>query len=950
MNFDLPPINVSTPEIPEFTTGMLASMPSTALTSVANSQSALLTGINTKASGLKKRAEKLSGTSIAYLPTQGRIPMESAVSADKVASSAAAAVGPILSTASLISKSIEMEEDVLENAEAAGTDNDLAKDMSNAVQGLITSVIPSGDDPSQALELASIQAGLASFAAKAGTLNSNLKAIESVLSDRASGVLEEPRLRLDHLITVDDPSIDNIVSNFSKYVTDNIVEPFEENVRSFGTLAQITQLEFQEDPPMFDFTYGPPVSEDGIFILSEDGLYYDSIKGGIPEVSGVVIASKNWDLRYAPNIGGKGKTYNNDNLRNVSDNVFAADYTTSSYDENIYYETDEVLRLVQTNKQVHLDLIRGQINDLIASGVSESSAAMVNHYNNIGAIAAMYAERTSKRKKQLQLVSIFGTDEYSHTEQNHPDKDLGLGNGILIHNEGTSLKPEWHPVERIPINDFSFLKGTGAGTTVEQQESILLFSEDLDDIILPITPNFSRPTSQPYSYLDNFTISPIEEGVFPYNDGDSNVSSTANTILSLTNSVVQSGMILNYNFLSPKVTSASSSDFDVVDEGPSRADVYNGQLVASSTASVFPSGIAIPFLTGTSGGSYVRLPNNITPNGLNQTHLTQDINNLFYPANRTYDSNTEKGGGVSFDFWIHMPDLVFTDSHRYKLVAACENSGGNQNTGSRQLDVNSNRTLLSGLMDTSKVHGMIMGFRDKGGISNPQGLEFGIWPTVSQNRNDGEFGHSIVIAEDIDNDELGVTLASSIELEGTSIIDASGTFLHMAVVFDFKSDTLNIYADGVLLKSRGIKSSFDMQESNSLNIPSFTTSGDNLTSSWQSSGDVGPNVGASALGLGFTPWILGGGFSDTIPRTTYGGSLLGTRDPGFLGYNSNKHYGSPPASQHSPNLGSGANPSPTSGLDGFLGSFKLYSKALSNNEVRTNFKVQKGFFKNIKIS
>ncbi len=41
---------------------------------------------------------------------------------------------------------------------------------------------------------------------------------------------------------------------------------------------------------------------------------------------------------------------------------------------------------------------------------------------------------------------------------------------------------------------------------------------------------------------------------------------------------------------------------------------------------------------------------------------------------------------------------------------------------------------------------------------------------------------------------------------------------------------------------------------------------------------------------------------------------------------------------------------PESGLDGFIGSFKLYTKALSNTEVRKNYTFQKGFFKNIQVS
>jgi len=37
----------------------------------------------------------------------------------------------------------------------------------------------------------------------------------------------------------------------------------------------------------------------------------------------------------------------------------------------------------------------------------------------------------------------------------------------------------------------------------------------------------------------------------------------------------------------------------------------------------------------------------------------------------------------------------------------------------------------------------------------------------------------------------------------------------------------------------------------------------------------------------------------------------------------------------------------SSALNGFLGSFKVYSKALTTKEVKTNFRGQKGFFKNI---
>ena len=951
MNFEIPPVNDLLPAIPSFSIGELAAIPSTALASIANSQSSLLSGINKKAAGIKKRAEKLSGSVTAYLPTQGRIPVESTASAKKSLASVAAAVGPIVGTASLMAASIEIlgeGVDILENSEEAGTSIGEAASIAGSLGNFIQQNIPTPEDSPNAPELVELNASLASFASDASIVNANLTAIKSVLTDRASGVLAEPILILDHLIGEEDLEITKIVDNFNTFVQDNIVHPYEENIQNFGNLAQQTQLKFQEDPPMFDFSYGPPVTKEGIFILTESGLYYDVINGGIPEVSGVVIASENWNLRYAPNLGGKGKTYSKDNLENISDNVFANYHIPITDDENVYYESDEVLRLLNSNKQLHINILNDQIADLVASGVGEDSAVMVNHYSNIGAIASMYAERSLKRRKQLQLVSIFASDLYSHTIRNDEYKDLGLGDGVLIKNEGTAAAPNWHPIERIPINDFTFLNGTGAGTTIEQQESILLFSEDLDETVLPITPKFNKPTSQPYTYLNNFTLSPAEEAVFPYIEGDSHVSGTSNTILSLTNTVIQSGLVLNYNFLDPRVTTPSSLEYTVADDGPNSFGTLNGQLVASSNISVFPSGLSIPKLTGTTGGSYVRLPTNYTVDGTQQDLNTQDINNLFYPANARYDTTTEKGGGVTFDFWTHMPNFTMTDSHRYRLIAACENSGGIPTNNSLNPYIDATRTDAEGLLDLSKVHGMIMGFRDKGGIGvTASGLEFGIWPTVSQNQNNGAWGHTIAIAEDEFRDELGVTLLNSTEVEGVSFTDASANFIHMAVVFDFKTTLLNIYVDGVLLKSQSIVDSFDMKNMRTLNIPSVTRTGEGLEASWEATGDAGPNVGV--LGSAFTPWILGGGFSDTILRTNYNGSPLGNYNPGFLGYNTNSYYLGFPFGQHSPSLGS-VNPTPSSGLDGFLGSFKLYSKALSNKEVRTNFKAQKGFFKNIKTS
>jgi len=809
-------------------------------------------------------------------------------------------------------------------------------------------------------EVALIEAALANLQAVAQTAEDNIANIQAVLEDRANGILAEPELNLDGIahLASDDPAIQAIVDNYSKYVQDNIVAPFEENRARFEQLSGETQLNLQgEEPPIFDLTYGPPISVKGQFILSEDGLYYDSISGGIPEVSGIVAASSTWNLKYAPNLGGKGDLYTQDNLENFVDTVFDYDYTPDDSIADKYYKTDDILQTFDKNKILHTTLVHDQINELLSTGYSAKSATVVNYYGNIGAIAALYDEKIKKRKKQLQLVSIFASDKYSFTEQGTGNpKDLGLGDGILIENRSETYIPEWHPLERIPLNDFSFMRGTGIEVSLVKQEKLLLFSEDLEDIILPLTPVFVQSKAQPFSVIDKFSLSPTSPETFPFFNGTSNVSGDSGLVQSLVESIVSDGMVLGYNFIKPDIVDASSTKFNLDNISPDSGGFLNGQLVASSLDNVFPSGLGIPKLTGTGPNeSYVRLPSSYTPDGTEQILKTEQLDSLFYEGNLNYDTNLKVGGGVTFDFWVHVPSLVMTDTHRYRLIAACENSGGHAPQGNSYTNIRANRTINStGLHDDKKVHGMILGFRDRGGSTSPSGLEFGVFPTVSQNDNNGTYGHSVAIAESheyVDDvfqtsgiTQLGAKVASSTSVNGVDITDASSGFIHMATVFDFGEDTLKIFCDGELLTTSSIVNSFNLDGTNTLKIPSPVKEGDYLVSSWSNTSNNGPVIGKFGGADSYTPWILGGGFTDGIEKAT---SVDPNDEPGFLGYNTNSTYGEPPASQHSPTWATSHTVKQSSGLDGFLGSFKLYSRALSNSEVKKNFTFQKGFYKNI---
>ena len=66
-----------------------------------------------------------------------------------------------------------------------------------------------------------------------------------------------------------------------------------------------------EDEEVFRLTYGPPLTDSGHYVLSNDGLYYDSQTGGLDPVylaiSGVVPVGEAWKYDYDTNLGGKGE-------------------------------------------------------------------------------------------------------------------------------------------------------------------------------------------------------------------------------------------------------------------------------------------------------------------------------------------------------------------------------------------------------------------------------------------------------------------------------------------------------------------------------------------------------------------------------------------------------------------------------------------------------------------
>ena len=583
-------------------------------------------------------------------------------------------------------------------------------------------------------------------------------------------------------------------------------------------------------------------------------------------------------------------------------------------------------------------------------------------------------------------TATFGSDTFS----------TGLGSNIVVKKSGTQEEPVYEILDRIPINDFSFLKGSGQSLSLERQQEIVIVSEDLEDSILPIRPTFHVSQAQPFSVLHKFEVESVAPNDFVQvqdSSGGQGASGTGSFIKSLSESVVTDGLVVNYNFIHPNVVEASSLENNLVNYAPGIYGDIEGQLVGSSVDYVFPSGISIPRLQGAyynpsgedktaSGGSYVRIPNN------------NDVLNSLTFENQL-NKDTGLGGGFTFDFWAHVPDVSsISDAHRYKIVLSNENSGGNVinspagTVGGSQSFVNAKRTMYLGdqtkTTDFSKVHGLMMGWRDRGGSTAPSGVEFFIAPTVSNNDNTGRFGHSVCIAEKADSDtpspgtptELGVYAASSLTTTTNTrnVLDCSAQFCHFSVVFDYVADLVNIYLDGELLKSVSLSLSFDLPLGESLNIPSLTKplpaagSPNFYESSYNPGVLQGPRVGVDAeLGTTYTPWIIGGGFTDSISQciSNHQGVAIAGNDPGFLGYNTNDTYnvasytGNGLIGQHGYGYGyvsttnaksiGGNIARAQSGLDGFVGSFKIYRKALTTSEVVDNYDAQQANFKNISV-
>jgi hypothetical protein len=689
---------------------------------------------------------------------------------------------------------------------------------------------------------------------------------------------------------------DAALSNINEILYNRSLNPdlepvyLDPSLSAYGNIAAPTTPE-----PVFRLVFGPPKSKKGQFLLSVDGLYYDSQKGGIPSVSGVIIPEEAYKFNYPANLGGKGSIVSLKDLNAYIDTVFDLSRIDESPSIQEHYKADHFLQVLQGQRDKHLYDVSAQIAQVIADGNSEDSAIVINMQEGLNSIAAQHESKINRRKKQIEVAI-----KSPYIAGKNPA--FGLG--------------------KVPINDFSFLKDLNFSVAYEQQKKLVFEQGEVSDVVLPLKPKFIKAQeAQNAPMMQHLVVPIVGKGAIIYdNDGiDSD-----GTVMSLTDSVVPDKLLSIYNFLQGEVVTPGSSEYKILNCASSGNNINNAQLVGLTPSAIYSRGLAIPYLTGitkltntgniTSFGNYVRLPN------------TQDFFNLAY-----------KKSGFTFESWIHLPyagsaaatvnsTVGYGSSSLHRVLLACENTGG----------VNSDLDPYKAPFDNSidVVRGLVVGFtRDRqitSGLeptntNNPaESSVFYIAPTRSINTSNVSFINKSSVGDCATGyDVLKLTLPLSSTIPGTTkkVFDVSSTFMHFAVTVDPLADLISIYVDGVSMKSASLTQTFNLAPGASFNVPSFAKS-NSFSYSLQSTGSPNFSLGPTVTANSFTPWILGGGFTDGNKANVGDGSH------GFMG------------------LGHGLN----SGLNGYVGSVKFYSKPLSNIEVQKNYDSQKGFFKNIDLT
>lgn len=653
-----------------------------------------------------------------------------------------------------------------------------------------------------------------------------------------------------------------------------------------------------EDEELIRLVYGPPISKDGQYILSVDGLYYDSQSedGVFPVLiqlrdrERLLNNADKWKFNFDPNLGGRGEEVNERTFNKWLGSIFDLNIIDDSEELEQHYSSDSFLQnLIGQRDKRMLDL-KEQVDQLISVG--ESNAVINNFKQSLVSETSQLDTKVARRKKQIEIAvkapAIFGM-----TEAFLP---------------GT-----------VPINDFSYLQKYNITAALPQQENLVINTESVSGVVKPLSAKFVR-TKNPNTGL---AIEPLMIPSIGYDaiitDTSSVYDTTSAPTLNIEEMISTDGLFALYNFLNSDVVLPDSTEFNL----PNCYDyeeTNNGQLIAKTSKEFFDTlGLAAPYFKGITRyvngkpqnlGAFARMPDTL----------------------EFQDWTYNKSKGFGFETWLHMPSIEdsvngWSDngaSGLYRLILA------NENTGKAQQAIrDESYNLVPYENGTNYTKGMIFGFTTDIRWTQRQ------LPSNDKELQDVSNGYGLVLAPTLGYDGSSATFIATPECDGTNgwlgmyipatkqtssgktLKDCRTEYMLLSFGVDYKSDTVTVFLDGEVLETSSVVDVFGSTKNQPINIPSFYK-----PNSFQySERDVGSQASrllksGPKLGKFFTPWILGGGYTD------------GNKNGGFMG---------------------GAYGGLISGLRGFLGSVKFYSKSLSVSEVKKNYDIQSKLFKTIRV-
>jgi len=640
-----------------------------------------------------------------------------------------------------------------------------------------------------------------------------------------------------------------------------------------------------EDPieSVFRLQAGPPRAVNGEFVLSVDGLYYDTSEGLVPALLELarkrksLEREKHWNLDFDPNIGGRGKGLSSNNIRFYFNSLLDPNRIDDSRALTKFYDEDRILQSINGQRDRKVFDVSSEITEMITGG--SATILIDNLKQTLLSETAFFDEKANKRKKQIELAVkipvLYGTG---------PTYDPG----------------------GIPINDFSYMEGTNFFIDIEQQKKFVIRQDDVEGVVLPLEVKYTQKIeSTDPVVVDHLLLAGIARGAII----DHNAPASSAPILPLTQTVLESQLVALYNLLSVKESSPNDGEFGVFNSSENGVD-YNARIVGDASG-LFQNGLGTAFLQGVSAGSYIRLPE------------VTELQDILY---------SKKGG--TFEAWIQASGTRQDSSYNvtsdkgdvsglYRLILANENIGILSGTTPQE-----NREIMSLDEGNSVVRGMIMGFtRDRRFTS---GVE------ASNREQDNPASASVFVlapTQSYDSSSLGfinkepcnannthwhgITIPVSAQVGSSEVVsfsDCGTAFCHLAVTFDPPNDRISVYLDSELLATSGYFDTFGTGIRMTPKIPSLT-----LSSSFEYNSSAGPK-----LDKFFTPWIIGGGYTDGCPQ--------GPEEPGAGGFTGGTFGGF------------------DSGFKGKIGGIKFYSQPLTASQVANNYRANKNFFKFIKLT